>query len=59
MSSAITSRGSSAATSTTKSASSLAMAWSRIVVVSSRMWVSISLIIRGVKPRFTSLRYRV
>ncbi len=56
MSSAITSSGSSAAMSTTKSDSPLASVLSRMPLVSSRMCSSIWPIIRGVKPRFTSLR---
>ena len=59
-SSAITSNGSSAAMSTTKSQSpSLASASSMMRTVSSRTCGSRAAIIRGVNPRFTSLRYRV
>ena len=56
ISSAMTSRGSSAAMSTTKSLSPWGRTRSRMPVVSSRMWTSIRPIILGVKPRFTSRR---
>ena len=55
-SSAMTSSGSSAATSTTKSQSRLAMASSTMRTVRSRRCSSRAAIMRGVKPRLTSLR---
>ena len=56
MMSAMAMSGSSAATSTTKSADPLSQIRSRMMVVRSSMTSSIRLIMRGVKPVLTSLR---